>query len=116
MRHITSKTLLLTILLTAYIPALRAQDADELLIGGDQPGLLTDGMPGIGNLLPVEELLSSDEDLATENGPAPGDIPVDGGLSLLLSAGAAFGANRLRTRYRRRNEEMHDRMEKPNGS
>ena len=51
MRHIISKTSLLTILLTAYIPALRAQDADELLIGGDQPGLLTDGMPGIGNLL-----------------------------------------------------------------
>ena len=116
MRHIISRTFFLTILLTASTLVLHAQDSDDLVAGGDQPGLLVDGMPGIGNLLPLEELLSSDEDLATETGPAPGDIPVDGGLSLLLAAGAAFGANRLRTRYRRRNEEMHDRMEKPNGS
>jgi len=32
--------------------------------------------------------------LDTENGPAPGDVPVDGGISLLLAAGVAYGASR----------------------
>lgn len=39
--------------------------------------------------------LLDDDPMDTENGPAPGDIPVDGGLSLLLAAGAAFGGRRL---------------------
>jgi hypothetical protein len=34
--------------------------------------------------------------LDTENGPAPGDVPVDGGISLLLAAGVAYGASRWR--------------------
>ena len=39
------------------------------------------------------------EDLAGEAPPNPGnDVPVDGGLSLLLAAGAAYGAGRLRRR------------------
>jgi hypothetical protein len=42
--------------------------------------------------LPV---LAQEEELGTENGPAMGDVPVDGGLSLLLAAGAAFGGRRL---------------------
>ena len=96
MRHIISRTLLLSILLTTSMPALRAQDADEYLTNGDQSGLLIDEMPGIGSLLQIEELLLTDESLATEAGPAPGAIPVDGGLSLLLAAGAAYGARRLR--------------------
>ena len=96
MRHFISRTFLLAILLTASTPALRAQDADELLTNGDQHGLLIDELPGIGSLLPIEELLSTDESLATEAGPAPGAIPVDGGLSLLLVAGAAYGVRRLR--------------------
>ena len=32
--------------------------------------------------------------LDTENGPDPGDVPVDGGISLLLAAGVAYGASR----------------------
>lgn len=37
------------------------------------------------------------EELGSESGepPAMGDVPVDGGLSLLLAAGAAFGGRRL---------------------
>ena len=42
--------------------------------------------------LPV---LAQEEELGTENGPAMGDVPVDGGLSLLLAAGAAIGGLRL---------------------
>jgi hypothetical protein len=40
-----------------------------------------------------------DDPMETENnGPAPGPLPVDGGLSLLLAAGAAYGARRLKRR------------------
>ena len=39
------------------------------------------------------------EDLGTEaDPPSMGDIPVDGGLSLLLAAGAAYGVKRVRKR------------------
>lgn len=39
-----------------------------------------------------------DEDpMGTEN-RLPGDIPVDGGLSLLLAAGAAYGVRKVRRR------------------
>ena len=41
--------------------------------------------------LPV---LAQEEELAAE-GPSMGDVPLDGGLSLLLAAGAAFGGRRL---------------------
>ena len=41
--------------------------------------------------LPV---LAQEEELGVE-GPTLGDVPVDGGLSLLLAAGAAFGGRRL---------------------
>ena len=44
-------------------------------------------------------VLAQEEELGTENGPAMGDVPVDGGLSLLLAAGAAFGGRAL---YRQR--------------
>ena len=48
------------------------------------------------SLLPEPGTGLSDEDpIGTENGPAPGDIPVDGGLSLLLATGAAYGGRRL---------------------
>ena len=40
-------------------------------------------------------VLAQEEELGTENGPAMGDVPVDGGLSLLLAAGAAYGGRRL---------------------
>jgi hypothetical protein len=38
-----------------------------------------------------------DDPAGTDNGN-PGGIPVDGGLSLLLAAGAAYGVRRLRGR------------------
>jgi hypothetical protein len=42
----------------------------------------------------------SDLSAAVEDAPAPGapptNLPVDGGLSLLLAAGVGYGANRLR--------------------
>ena len=101
MRHIISRIFLLAILLTASTLALHAQDTEEFLTNGDQPGLLTDEMPGLGNLLPLQDLLSTDESLSTEIGPAPGDIPVDGGLSLLLAAGAAYGVRRVRRGVKR---------------
>jgi hypothetical protein len=42
-------------------------------------------------------LLAQDGELLdTENGPDPGDVPVDGGISLLLAAGVAYGASRWR--------------------
>ena len=45
-------------------------------------------------------VLAQEEELGTETGgPTPGDVPVDGGLSLLLAAGAAFGGRAL---YRQR--------------
>jgi hypothetical protein len=40
-------------------------------------------------------VLAQEEELGTENGPAMGDVPVDGGLSLLLAAGAFYGGRRL---------------------
>ncbi len=46
------------------------------------------------------------EELGSESGepPAMGDVPVDGGLSLLIAAGAAFGSRRL-LRGARENKE-----------
>ena len=45
-------------------------------------------------------VIAQEEELGTENGPAMRDVPVDGGLSLLLAAGAAYGGRRL---HRKRN-------------
>ena len=42
--------------------------------------------------LPV---LAQNEALGSEGGPDPGGVPVDGGLTLLLATGAAFGGRRL---------------------
>ena len=39
--------------------------------------------------------MAQEEELGTEAGPDPGAVPVDGGLSLLLAAGAAYGGRRL---------------------
>ncbi len=42
-------------------------------------------------------LMAQDGELLdTESGPAPGDVPVDGGISLLLAAGVAYGTSRWR--------------------
>ena len=41
-------------------------------------------------------VLAQEEELGTETGgPDPGAVPVDGGLSVLLAAGAAFGGRML---------------------
>ncbi len=47
--------------------------------------------------LPLHAQLSPDalEDLSGDAPPQPSDVPVDGGLSLLLAVGAAFGSRRL---------------------
>jgi hypothetical protein len=44
------------------------------------------------------------EELSGDAPPQPTDVPVDGGLSLLLAAGAAYGAGRLRRKARSRRE------------
>lgn len=40
--------------------------------------------------------LSAAVELGPDPGPPPTNLPVDGGLSLLLAAGVGYGANRLR--------------------
>ncbi len=42
-----------------------------------------------------------DEDPMESNAPDPEDIPVDGGLSLLLAAGAAYGVRKVRAKKER---------------
>ena len=44
-------------------------------------------------------VMAQEEELGVE-GPTLGDVPIDGGLSLLLAAGAAYGGRRL---HRKRN-------------
>jgi hypothetical protein len=49
-------------------------------------------------------LLAQEEELGLESGGAPSlgaDIPVDGGLSLLLAAGVVYGARRHRVAQKR---------------
>jgi hypothetical protein len=60
-------------------------------------GMAVDDFPGLQGFMQVGDAETSDEHLATEIG-SMGNVPVDGGLSLLLAAGAAFGARRLRRR------------------
>ena len=86
MRIIFTRTFLLsTILLTAPFSELSAQDTEEPQVAVAPAILLND-------------LTSDDEDLATESGsgPSPGPLPVDGGISLLLAAGALYGVRRVR--------------------
>ena len=41
-------------------------------------------------------VLAQDEELASETGgPDPGAVPVDGGLTLLMAAGAAYAGRKL---------------------
>jgi hypothetical protein len=51
--------------------------------------------------LPVQAQMDPDPSEDLSGTPDPGnDVPVDGGLSLLLAAGAAYGAGRLRRKAR----------------
>ena len=89
MRNMTTRTFLLTtVFLAAAFSELRAQVVEEPQVAVDPVILLND-------------LTSDDEDLGTESGPAPGPLPVDGGLSLLLAAGALYGVRRVRNREMR---------------
>ena len=47
-------------------------------------------------------LASTDPDDPSLNDPA--DVPVDGGISLLLAAGAVYGIRRLRPKLHRKDE------------
>lgn len=80
----------LTLNLTICLPAQAQLDPDPGSIGGGLWSTTSEPEPT--------------EDL-TGGPPQPGnDVPVDGGLSLLLAAGAAYGAGRLRRRARPRRE------------
>jgi len=83
-------TYALAMALSTSICFAQAQDA-----GDDQESSLSSNdfaLPVHGDLLPQEESPGMDE------GPALGGVPVDGGLSLLLAAGVAYGANKVRRR------------------
>lgn len=83
--------------------ALSAHSQDELIEGGSGITQLTENIDAL--LEPVDGgvlgggLVSGDDPMETNLGEA-GDgetqVPIDGGLSLLLAAGAAYGARRLR--------------------
>ncbi len=88
-------TTIIALLLAVQVT--RAQD--ELPSGGL---LQQNGESGIFTLDPGGIFDPGDpgEGIVVENDPLDGDgvVPVDGGLSLLLAAGAAYGARRLRRR------------------
>jgi hypothetical protein len=48
-------------------------------------------------MIAIMPIKAQEEELGVE-GPDPGGVPVDGGLSLLLVAGVAYGAHRRRRR------------------
>lgn len=85
MRNNIKNTLVLTLLLAISLSTLHARDVS----------LMTDETPSLVTWEPSPDPFSTDEGLTTEEGPAPGDVPLDGGLSLLLAAGATFGVSRL---------------------
>lgn len=60
-----------------------------------------DGSPGLKGLLQTGSSGSFDEQLDTETG-AMGNVPVDGGITLLLAAGIAYGGKRLAVSRRKR--------------
>ena len=51
---------------------------------------------GSSNLQQAFSDLSAAVEVGPDPGPPPTNLPVDGGLSLLLAAGVGYGANRLR--------------------
>ena len=80
------KILLLLLLLVAVKPDLLAQDPEGTI----------EFIPGLQDLTTIDDVSSDDEeDLAVEIG-SMGLVPVDGGISLLLAAGAAYGVRRVR--------------------
>jgi hypothetical protein len=63
--------------------------------------LVNEELPGLKGLLQTGSSGSFDEQLGSETG-AMGDVPVDGGITLLLAAGMAYGGKRLAVGRRRR--------------
>ena len=94
-----NRNLLLTSILTMFFgmsgPVLHAQEAgsatemglESLLVPEDGVGVLPD--PGDGGGVSL---------LTDDPGDGDGAVPVDGGLSILLAAGAAYGVRGLRRR------------------
>lgn len=83
-------TYVLLLALSTLGSGAQAQEAG-LDPGGASPTIIG-GLPVPDDLSPQEESPGMDE------GPALGGVPVDGGLSLLLAAGVAYGAGRVRRR------------------
>jgi hypothetical protein len=46
--------------------------------------------------MPARAQSAAESEELSGQAPLPGDVPVDGGLSLLLAAGAAYGVRRVR--------------------
>ena len=96
--RICTTILLLCLALSAQAQTLEGED---LITAGSGINQLSENIQSL--LEPVggggEVLIGPGDDLlSTENDPNDGDsqVPVDGGLSFLLAAGAAYGARRLR--------------------
>jgi hypothetical protein len=59
------------------------------------------GLAGLKPLMQTSGMESIDEQLGTEMG-SMGNVPVDGGITLLLAAGMAYGGRRLAANRRKR--------------
>jgi hypothetical protein len=101
-----SNILLVTMTMSLTAPAF-AQSGDEenIINAGSGINQLSENIQSL--LEPVGGGLVSSDDPMNSFGGLPGDgdgtttgeeIPVDGGLSLLLAAGAAYGGRRVRRR------------------
>lgn len=86
-------TTIIALILTTLIVQAQDEDlpSDGLLQQNGESGILTLD-PGV--------IFGPGDVIVVDNDPEDGDAqtPVDGGLSLLLAAGAAYGARRLRRR------------------
>lgn len=99
MRRLITRVVLFVILINISTSALWARNADGDISGARPHSWITKAVHAIRGLSSSQDLLRSDEGLETEGGPDMGpDVPVDGGVSLLLAAGAAYGLRRLRAK------------------
>lgn len=100
MRRFITRVALFVILINILPSALWARTANGVLRGGRSDGWITKAVHAIRELSSSPNFLTSDEGLETEGGPDFGgpDVPVDGGVSLLLAAGAAYGLRKLRAK------------------
>jgi hypothetical protein len=89
-----NKSIALFLLMLIAVGHSAAQENTDTYNGSEELPVMPILLPELGSDQP------EDDPMGTEDGPLPGGepVPVDGGLSLLLAAGAAFGASRLRAR------------------